>query len=134
MKRLLFATALFSVCTLPSLQAQSLNAYANIPFDFRMGTKSMPAGRYNFKETGGVLQIKDATGKHSAFNLTLPASRGHAVLGPKVQFHRYGDQYFLANIFTEGSTEGRSVGVSKLEREVASRYSPVETASLDLKH
>jgi hypothetical protein len=37
----------------------------------------------------------------------------------KLVFNRYGDRYFLSEIWTAGDTSGRTLLVSKVERELA---------------
>ncbi len=40
----------------------------------------------------------------------------------KLVFHRYGDQYFLAQIWTEGNNRGLELPKTRREREVAMSY------------
>ena len=37
----------------------------------------------------------------------------------KLVFHRYGDQYFLSQIWTVGANSGRELLMPRLERELA---------------
>jgi hypothetical protein len=39
-------------------------------------------------------------------------------------FHRYGSQYFLAQVWSAGNSEGRELPRSRAEREVASNNQP----------
>src|SRR5690242_9251553 len=100
MKRLHFAFGLFAAVACTSLQAQTI-LQANIPFEFRMGETSFPAGDYVFKYSPHLLVVHQEQGERStAMALPLPASRSKAPATGIVEFNRYGDSYFLAKIWT----------------------------------
>jgi hypothetical protein len=94
------------------------NLEANIPFDFMVGGKKLPAGKYivesdviqnalairSFKTKQGVMSITQS------FNVSAGSK-------PRLIFHRYGDQYFLAKVVSE--TGGRELPKTKAEREAA---------------
>ena len=89
-----------------SAQAQSLanKMRINIPFEFSVGDSKLPAGDYSVGRalsTSGdtVLLISNVKHSDSAFPLTNSAQS----LDPKdvntLVFHRYGDQYFLYQVW-----------------------------------
>jgi hypothetical protein len=47
----------------------------------------------------------------------------------KLVFHRYGDRYFLAQVWTAGSDQGRELPKSRRETEIALDY-PVQNVIL----
>ena len=116
-------SAMLLVTLTASAQGQSL-AYrvkANIPFDFTVGEKQLPAGEYSVARTipsSGdlVLSITDHDGHTKATRLT----NATVTLSPKdrsvLVFHRYGDQYFLFQVWTAGETGGREFPESRSER------------------
>src|SRR5262245_16328027 len=83
------------------------NVNANIPFDFMVGDKELKAGKYSVSRLyannpDGTLVIRDTTKRSTAFsNINNIVDRGEQ--RPRLIFHRYGNQYFLAEIF-----DGRS--------------------------
>lgn len=106
-----------------SAQAQSLanTIHANIPFDFTVGGKKLPAGDY---------KVGRALPGSADVVLAIASSDGHTVtitnavqtLNPAqattLIFHRYGDQYFLSQVWVAGSNTGRAIPKSREEREL----------------
>ena len=108
-----------------SAQAQSLQykLTANIPFDFTVGEKKLSAGKYSVgraQETSGdkVLQIRSTDGNVIVNRFSIPV----VTFNPKNQgslvFHRYGDDYFLSQIWPAGASTGRALPKSHAEREL----------------
>jgi hypothetical protein len=130
MKRFFYAAGLFTALAC-SIQAQTSTARANVPFDFRMGPSILPAGTYVIQQSGAVLTVREEGGtRRSAMKLTVPTSRASVSSQPKMEFHRYGSDYFLAAIWSPDSHEGRALPTSKLEKELISHAQLVQTASI----
>jgi hypothetical protein len=131
MKRLALVAGLFATVSLV-LHAQTADMNANIPFDFRMGEKLMPAGEYSIRNnSNGVLYLREESGSHTAaFTLTLPASRRAAPKTGTLEFNRYGEDYFLTKVWTPGAQDGRALPQTKKEKEIASRTGLVQTAGI----
>ena len=101
---MLIATIILAtVAGLSTAQAQTspmLNLTANIPFDFKVGDKALPAGEYtvicvNPTSSVKVLQIRSKSGTTSAMVRTSSVNGLSQDTG-RLVFHRYGDQYFFA--------------------------------------
>ena len=92
----------------------------HIPFNFTVGEKSFPAGKYviernrNNSDTVWVIKQKDDNG--SAILLTQPVRANDVVEQTRLVFNRYDDLYFLSEFWTVGSQTGHQVPVSKQER------------------
>ena len=110
---------------LGATQAQSLQyrIKANIPFDFSIGEKTLSAGKYSIGRArpdsdDTILSVNDPEGKLRA----IRTSSSVQVLSPKEKsslvFHRYGDQYFLFQVFPAGGNTGRQFVLSQAEREL----------------
>lgn len=102
--------------------AQSGEVRANIPFDFVVNKTTMPAGNYSITKAGmtsNAIAIRCFDAK--AVQLAATASRGSSKISDrtKLVFHRYGDRYFLSQIWVEGSAHMRELPKSNLESEVA---------------
>lgn len=119
-----------------SAHGQSLSDHirAKIPFDFVVGDKKLPAGEYfigNAQITSNiVLRISSRNGV--ANTLTIPVQVGTPTDATKLVFHRYGDQYFLFQVWQAGAKTGRAVPRSDAERDVerkASLSAPVGAAN-----
>ena len=132
MKRLTIAVGLFTVLACSGLQAQP-KLEASIPFEFRMGTTTFPAGDYLFDYSSQVLAVHKADGRYTtAMAMTLPVSRAKAPATGIVEFTRYGDAYFLAKLWTPGSSEGAALPKTAREKELASRATPIQTEAIVL--
>ncbi len=91
---------------------------ANIPFDFMVNGKTLPAGQYTVEQgsTQNVIVIRNWETNQAAAAIThgCEASAGSK---PQLIFRRYGDQYFLAKVLSH--TSGNELMKSKAEREAA---------------
>lgn len=119
-------TMLVSIIALAFMTAVAANAQsgrqmlkANVPFDFVVGDKMLAAGEYsvakaNDDATGirvsGIDNHQNAIRLSSTVQANAPKNRAMLI------FHRYGEQYFLAQVWTPGSAEGRQMLKSKAER------------------
>jgi hypothetical protein len=94
---------------------------AQIPFDFHVGDRVIPAGDYvvsAMTDDEKTLRIRAAGGGESAATLTSPKlAKSGSESAPRLVFHRYGDQYFLSAVWGDGET-GRALPESKQERSL----------------
>jgi hypothetical protein len=103
----LILVAMFAAAAVSTRAQASYGVRADVPFDFVVGDKTIPAGpifAYGASEAvRGSLAIKNV----NQGELALRA--GHKVLGSersnqgKLVFHKYGDRYFLAQICIPGN-------------------------------
>jgi len=106
---------------------------AMIPFDFSVRGKTLPAGEYEIKRItmapDGLIISGVNNREHEIFD-TEPVSRWKAPNRGEIIFHRYGDSYFLSEVFAGGEQAGREVPVSDqektLRREMASNGNKAE--------
>ena len=120
MKRLAFSVGLMAVLTSTTIQAQTTDLHANIPFEFRIGETRLPAGEYLIQQAPGVLLVKEQGGQHKAAMLFTAAEfRLDPPKTGEVEFNRYGDTYFLAKIWLPGNRQGRAVIKTPPEKELA---------------
>ena len=106
-------------------KAQSLEyrLSANIPFDFSVAGKKLPAGKYwiNRAQQGNgdmVVQISSTDGHSNITRLTIPVVARNAMSKGSLVFHRYGDEYFLSEIWPAGGLTGRELRKTRAEREL----------------
>jgi len=110
--------------TAATASAQSARSKAiNIPFNFIAGQKTLPAGEYtvepNRKDFDKVWLIQGRDGQASVLVMTMPAPANNTQESAKLVFHKYGDQYFLSQIWTPGGDTGRELLMPRLERQLA---------------
>ena len=129
MKRnlLLFAVALTLLVTTAS--AQTIKVQAKIPFNFVINGATMPAGEYlveSMDRDGGVLAIRDSNLKTTNLVIANACESHKAATHTKLIFHRYGDRYFLSQVWIQGNNRGRELRTSAREIEVAKDFSAQE--------
>jgi hypothetical protein len=94
----------------------------NIPFDFVAGNTQMPAGEYSVKTLGptnAMILIARKDSAASAFINTNAAVTSEPKTESKLIFDRYGDRYFLSQVWTAGNACGRQLLKSTREKEMA---------------
>lgn len=123
-KQLLALVGLGLLLSTASAYAQSINLKANVPFNFVATAGTLPSGEYALRSVGGInnaIAISGEGQKTSIFLATPCLSRKamqSAVQG-KLVFTRYGDQYFLSEVWMEGSTLGHKLPKTHREVEMA---------------
>ena len=134
MKQLCLGIALLASVFSIGLRAQVLDSRADVPFDFWLGQKLMPAGEYSiYHMSSGAVYIKggepELTG--SVF-LAQPITRLETQREGKLEFTRYGDTYFLTKIWNPSEARGYGVPKSSREKEIASDSSQFKTIGIAL--
>ncbi|NOT61628.1 MAG: hypothetical protein HOP19_15540 [Acidobacteria bacterium] len=113
---MLFALALPAAFAKP---AASFRIRAEIDFDFYVGSKRLPKGDYNIESVNesGLVRISNAKSGKTVNVLTV---RGKLSNKPKskLQFRRYGEQYFLRKIW-DGQNDILELDRSKAEKKAA---------------
>lgn len=96
--------------------AQGSVMEVNVPFAFHNGSQHMPAGIYRVElESNHVVLLRGKT--RSGFVMTNPEIAKTASSTAMVVFNRYGDQYYLSEIWQRGSETGRRCVKSRQEKE-----------------
>ena|SRR5690242_4008112 len=94
-----------------------------IPFRFSLNGKVFHSGSYLVSPlTDKTVALRSADGKQSAVLMTSPVIAA-SVSGPKLVFHRYGDDYFLTQAWLRQSDTGREFPMSADEIRLAREYS-----------
>ena len=107
----------------------------NVPFDFTVGKVSLPAGSYSVSGFGSIqthLQLKRNDGEESAVERInhVELNPGQVSKATKLIFHRFGDQYFLAQFWNVGSVTGYEFPPSEAEREIGRNVAQPKTEIL----
>ena len=110
----------FMTAVVSNAQSHTQKVRANIPFDFVVGDKTLAAGEYTIgtvtsSSSDGIV-VRSANGNQSAIRLTSTVQANAPKNRATLTFQRYGDSYFLAQVWTPGSAEGREMVKSKTER------------------
>jgi hypothetical protein len=113
--------ALTAMASTRIAQAQE-TVVVNIPFDFAAGKTMLPAGEYSVKvseSTHTLILISRKDSAASAFINTNNVVALNVQTESKLVFNRYGDRYFLSQVWSEGNSEGRQLVKTAREKEIA---------------
>jgi len=110
-------------------QAQETRVKANIPFDFVVGNKVLPAGEYMVVSEGRTNQaivIRSDDTNSAILSLTLSCSSLNPSDKTKLVFHSLAGRYFLSQGWMQGYDKGRELPKSKAEVQLAKNHNPAE--------
>ena len=102
------------------LAASGPRGIADIPFGFRVQDRDLPAGTYMVEEMSApnVLHLRNEdTG--ASLVVLAPTRKMGAPGDAKLIFNRYGDRYFLSQVWFDGDENGRAISQGHLEKELA---------------
>jgi len=122
----------FFLLSIESAQAQSNRMRATIPFAFYSDEGVLPAGDYDIERLGsGVAKLFNRDTHAVVVSNTISISnRTSQSVSAKLVFHRYGNDYFLKEMWWEGAADGGALLPSKAERELARTSTPVRIVSV----
>lgn len=108
-------------CLAVSAKAQcgSMQSIANIPFQFSAGQTMLPAGQYSITCSNSgqpLVLIRSTTDGNDAAMMLMITVSGKAQDRGKLVFRRYGNRYFLAQVWTVGTGRGLELPKSRVER------------------
>ena len=104
------AVAVLAAMACTGLHAQTVDMKATIPFDFQAGNTLMPAGEYQIREQGPVVIVRglDGAGRITSMITNGAFDPGQSQAG-RLRFDRYGSEYFLKEIWSPFSHDGRQL-------------------------
>jgi hypothetical protein len=82
---------------------------ADVPLAFAVGDHSLPAGEYAIYTVTPerMIRIASADERHAAVVNTLPNYAGQPSTNSRLAFHKYGNKYFLAQVWTAAQDVAR---------------------------
>jgi hypothetical protein len=97
---------------------------ADIPFDFIVGNRTLPAGTYSVKCVNATTDRKafrfaSKDGRESVLIQTNLISANTSHDGAKLVFHRYGDHYFFAQIWVGDNDPGFEAPKTRTQKRMA---------------
>lgn len=110
-----FAFLVFSASVFA--QSGDQNSF-EIPFSFNVGKDQFPAGKYEVKRiSSSSFLLRNETGNASVIVLSpLTINEKVSETSEKLVFNRYGNQYFLRQIFALRNAAGRGLNESNNEK------------------
>ncbi|MBX7171823.1 MAG: hypothetical protein K1X72_12755 [Pyrinomonadaceae bacterium] len=123
--------------------AQSTKQIAvHVPFDFYVKGQKMNAGDYVIESASpqsnqAALIFREKSGKAKGMLITIPIDLGNNQMAaaPFMLFNRYGDEYFLKEIFNPLENIGFGVSSTKTEKYIAKKFGKPtqETVAMNLR-
>jgi len=127
----LLACTLAATAMASHAYAQSHTMQANVPFAFHNGSQRLPAGVYRVEiESSHVILLRGKS--RSGFAMANPAIATTPTSVGKLVFTRYGDQYYLSEIWPQESQTGQRCVKSREEKEAALAVNRTKTATREL--
>jgi hypothetical protein len=134
---LLVMVAFVSALASASAQTPSSNLSADIPFEFNVGDTTLPSGTYLISQINGdgsALRVRNSDDNQNAIRLTNPVTTAQPKEISTLVFERYGDRYFLSQIWIVGELQGRQMVKSSqqraADRELARRDQKAENVTI----
>jgi hypothetical protein len=115
-----------------SASAQTMPVKVNIPFNFIVNKAALPAGEYTVQSLGlsnTAILLRSTDRQITRTFLSNTCSSSEASTTSKLVFHRYGSEYFLAQIWRAGYEQGKALPKSSREAELA-QVQPVQDVVL----
>jgi hypothetical protein len=107
-----------------SANGQSRRTIATVPFKFVVGNAELAAGTYRIDAvTANGEGLKISGSDQAVFRLSSVMHRLEVASKSTLVFHRYGNQYFLAEVWIAGQSNGRQLMKSTSEKAVAGELS-----------
>ena len=119
----LITLALATAAVSANAQSTASRVVANVPFEFSVGYKALPAGEYSVEtitSASNGLLIKSSDGKISALRLSDATRQIKEKSQARLVFHRYGERYFLVEVWNGVDQTGRRITKSQEERALES--------------
>lgn len=110
---------------------------ADVPFEFVAGGMNLPAGQYDVFHimSPDWIMLKSSDTHSTAVLLVHVSSPPGGQSSPKLVFNRYGDKYFLSQVWTEHDNEVHNCRKSGAELALAQSSQKLpEVATVYAKH
>ena len=108
-----------------------------VPFSFQDGSRTFPAGQYAIQPTRDhTLVVRNRDGEQLGLIMTIGEQTADAPRSSMRVFHRYGEQYFLSDVWLADSMIGHQLVVSRAEKALrgakAKRTAPGTQVALNV--
>lgn len=132
-RNLITICLLFTAATLFAQTESQPLMKVNVPFAFSVDNHTLPAGVYYVRTVTPERSIAlvAANGSRSLIINDLPNYTGDPSPNSRLVFQRYGHEYFLTQVWTQGENVARNPLVTKRQAEIAlNGVRPVSTVIL----
>jgi hypothetical protein len=94
---------------------------ATVPFAFTIENSNLPAGTYTVSilPPYNMIEVQSKDGRKVAWIGVIPSLKSEESKQAKLVFHRFGNEYFLAQVWEQGSNVHRDLRSGNRARELA---------------
>ena len=109
-----------ALASAPSAEAQnsSVIGMVKVPFTFQVETQKMPAGTYQIERVSNSMLLLRGPDQLAHFMFAHAEQTPNAPAKSSIVFHRYGDTYFIGQVWTAGQTDGLECYKSRAEKDI----------------
>ncbi len=115
--RVCMSAALFLAASILFAQTKPGDLVADVPFPFVVAGHSLPPGHYIVSGLNDTVSIY-GTETNGLFVPTHNEQRPAHENSSKLVFHRYGETYFLSEVWVGGNSIGKALFPSRAERKM----------------
>ena len=128
-KTLWMVLAIGALMSASAIAEDTIAIKANVPFDFMVGNQRVPAGEYTFAQNGSwnMLQISSWDTRTGLRVLRYPAGNNTTGFPYALVFNKYGNRYFLKQVWAGNGAMGVQLPTSRTEKEEMARSAPAKT-------
>lgn len=126
-----FLAALLATSTAVG-QTNRGDTITDVPFAFTVANHTLPPGPYTVTRMGDTTLRIFNSSKQGTVVLTIWVEDKPLENAGKMVFHRYGDAYFLSEVWSAASGTGRKVFQSRAEKELRGKRAEIEIAALQI--
>jgi hypothetical protein len=130
--RILIATVLLSAVSV-YVQAQERPLLtATVPFTFTVENSNLPAGAYTVSilPPYNMIKVQSADGRKATMISAIPSRKSGESKQAKLVFHRFRNEYFLAQVWEQGSNVHRDLRSGNRARELARSGDRIQSATI----
>lgn len=135
-KTIWMTVALAAVVGLVASAGEAAVIRANVPFDFIVSDQKLPAGVYQIVQSGtfSALQMESRVDGKTILIGSAPGNDNKTGYSAALSFNKYGDQYFLTELWMGNGPAGVQVAKSKAEKKLTGRPESYNVAASTVPH
>lgn len=122
-KNLVFLAMSLALLIGAAAQAQTTHMKVTVPFQFTAGNVQLPAGEYEVSALGpwggSALSVHNVHSNIASVVVSNSCRSQKAATDSKLIFYRYGQQYFLAQVWNRDSFAGSEIRINPRQTELA---------------
>ena len=105
---------------------------ATVPFAFDVANVNLPAGSYTVSilPPYNTIKVQSADGRKAATISAIPSQKSVNSERAKLVFHRFGNEYFLAQVWEQGSNIHRDLQSGNRARQLARSGDRMESVTI----